>query len=145
MGNQLDTDCLILRDIEADVYTPNNPNQIVNVVIERTYTSGKPTGYEQKYDRDPSYVFTCTPPGGEEITLPYARTVNTYPEDQRCSVLGGCPLLTPARSTVDNVGVKVRYRHDWVTPLSAILDVLPGGTNGWTFTQRNIFRMEPTL
>lgn len=145
MGSQLGTDCLILREIEADVDVPNNPNHIVNVVIERTYVAGSPTGEEQKYERSPSSALTCTLPGGEEITVPYAQTAYSYPEAQRCPVLGGCPTLDPPRSTVDTVGVKVRYRHDWITPLSAILDVLPGGTNGWAFTQRNIFRMEPTL
>lgn len=145
MGNQDGADCLILQEIEADISTPMSPSQIINVVIERTYAAGNPTGYEQKYDRDSSYALTCALPDGTDITLPYSQVASSYPEEQRCSVLRGCPDLTPARSTVDNIGVKVRYRHDWATPLSALIDALPGGNAGWAFTQRNIFRMEPTL
>ena len=51
--------------------------------------------------------------------------------------------MVPARSTVDNIGVAIRYRHQWVTPLNAIYDFFGGGNFGWEFTQRNIFRMEP--
>jgi hypothetical protein len=51
----------------------------------------------------------------------------------------------PARSTVDNIGVSIRYRHLWATPLNAMLDVFGGGDVGWWINQRNIFRMEPLL
>ena len=43
----------------------------------------------------------------------------------------------------------MKYHHDWITPLNGALDLLgnggPGGPGGWTFEQRNIFRIEPTL
>ena len=49
----------------------------------------------------------------------------------------------------------MRYRHDWVTPLNGALDTVIdsgdgggsgiGSGGGWTFEQRNIFRIEPTL
>jgi hypothetical protein len=90
-------------------------------------------------------------PDGTSMDLPYVLGerdgLPPYPEDRRCAVLGGCPNLAdvPAHSTVDNVGVRVKYRHDWATPLNAIMDVFGGGSTGWTFTQRNIFRIEPTL
>ena len=48
-------------------------------------------------------------------------------------MLAGCPTLTPARSTVDNVGVNIRYRHLWVTPLNALYGFFAGGDTGWTF------------
>jgi hypothetical protein len=82
--------------------------------------------------------------------VPYELDIAGYPEADRCTVLDGCPTL--GRSTVDNVGVIVRYTHDWVTPLNGALDLLtPGGagsssnSGGWSFEQRNIFRIEPTL
>jgi hypothetical protein len=56
--------------------------------------------------------------------------------------------MTPARSTVDNIGVMIRYRYTWVTPLGTLLPFVGGdGTEGagWTFQKRNIFRMEPNL
>src|SRR3990170_820106 len=34
MGNQLGADCLILQEIEGDVYAPNEPKKIMEVVIE---------------------------------------------------------------------------------------------------------------
>ncbi len=87
---------------------------------------------------------TCTLPNGDEITLPYTLTENAYPESERCTALKGCPALQ-GRSTVDNIAVGVKYRHDWITPMASVITSLPGGKAGWTFTQRNIFRMEPTL
>lgn len=142
-GNQLGADCLLLQRVEQDVSVPTNPAKIVSVVIERTALAGNYSYAEQHYDR--SGQSRCALPDGTEIDVPYTLTVAGYPEDQRCPVLAGCPGLDPPRSTVDNIGVKVRYRHDWVTPLSTALDFLPGGASGWTFTQRNIFRIEPAL
>ena len=49
--------------------------------------------------------------------------------------------MTPARTTVDNIAVAISYTHDWITPLGTILPL--GGGSGWTFEQRNVFRMEP--
>ena len=146
MTNQVGSDCLILQEIEADVDTPNKRSNIVNVVVERTALAGNYSYQNQHYDRVGQ--MTCTLPNGSDIDVPYTLRPPTvdepaYPEDERCPVLKGCPDL--GRSTVDNIGVKVRYRHDWVTPLAVTLDILPGGRNGWVFTQRNIFRMEPTL
>ena len=46
---------------------------------------------------------------------------------------------------MDNIGVSVNYRHLWATPLNSVYDFFGGGNTGWSFTQRNIFRMEPTL
>lgn len=141
MTNQSGADCLILSEIEEDVSAPQRPRNIVQVTIERTALGGDFVYQEQVYQRTGSMA--CTLPDGTDISLPYTLTANGYPNDQRCPVLKGCPTLS--RSTVDNIGVKVTYRHEWITPLSVITEWLPGGNVGWTFTQRNIFRMEPSL
>ena len=146
MGNQLGTDCLILSQVEEDVYAPNNPAKIQAVIIERTSLSGKRPFQHEVYDRVGSSQ--CALPDSTIIEVPYTpglRTYLPYPEEERCMVLHGCEDMDPPRSTVDNIGVRVRYRHDWITPLSAIVKAIPGGVEGWTFTQRNIFRMEPVL
>jgi hypothetical protein len=147
-GNQLGADCLILSRIEGDIQPPNDASDIRSVIIERTALAGNVSYQQQTYSRPG--LWDCTLPDGTEVTVPYAPTANAgglpgYPEEQRCPVLDGCAALDPPRSTVDNIGVRVQYRHRWATPLSTIMDVLPGGSEGWTFTQRNIFRMEPTL
>ncbi len=146
LGNQQGADCFILSQIEDDVDPPNNTAQILQVEIQRTSLTGNRPFQHQIYTRTGSML--CTLPDGTEITIPYqpgARTLPAYPEDQRCPVLSGCPWLDASRTTVDNIGVAVRYRHDWTTPLGSLITSLPGGTSGWTFTQRNIFRVEPTL
>jgi Flp pilus assembly protein TadG len=143
LGNQACADHIILSEIESDVTVPNTAARIQWVGIELTSLSGSVPYARQRWERGGSD--TCTRPDGSTITVPYTRTVNTYPEAQRCPVLAGCPALTPARSTVDNIGVSVNYRHLWATPLNAVYDFFGGGDAGWTFTQRNIFRMEPTL
>jgi Flp pilus assembly protein TadG len=146
-GNTAGADCLILQEVESHVSVPNNAANISEVVIERTALAGNLSYAQQKWAR--SGETTCTLPNGDEAKVPYSLIVNGYPESQRCSVLRGCPLMTPPRSTVDNIGVIIRYRHDWVTPLNGALDLIAGSSNdasgGWNFEQRNIFRIEPTL
>lgn len=143
IGNQAGADCLILRGIESDVTAPNDRSRINWVGIEYTSMAGNQVYLRQRYDRTGS--LTCTLPDGSTTTVPYTLSMNGYPEPVRCAVLAGCPDLTPARSTVDNIGVSVNYRHRWATPLNAVYDFFDGGDAGWTFTQRNIFRVEPTL
>jgi hypothetical protein len=150
-GNNLGTDCLILERIEQDLGTPNKPSQISEVIIERTALVGNLSYAQQTWGR---YGETdCVRPDGTTVKVPYTLAINGYPEAQRCTVLGGCPSLTPPRSSVDNIGVIVRYTHQWVTPLNGALDLISpdgfsgggGGGPGWSFEQRNIFRIEPTL
>jgi len=146
MGNTPGTDCLILSQIEDDMYAPNNPAKIISVVIERAPPVGQVPYAEQKYDRSASGMDCTLPNETEPIHVPYVLTsagLPAYPEAERCTVLKGCPDL--GRTSVDNVGVRVRYHHDWATPLNAVFDYFGGGNQGWSFTQRNIFRMEPTL
>ena len=150
-GNIGGADCLVLDAIEGALGTPNSVERISEVLIERTAMAGNQAYASQHWRRGGET--TCTYPDGTEVDVPYTRVLDAYPPEQRCTVLAGCPLLIPPRSTVDNIGVTVRYTHAWVTPLNGALDmVMPGGgggggdpSSGWSFEQRNIFRMEPTL
>jgi Flp pilus assembly protein TadG len=147
LGNQAGADCEILTEIERDVMVPNDADKIMEVVIERMPLAGNDAypGEKQRYTRSTSLSTDCTLTDGTTVSVPYTLTTAGYPESQRCPVLAGCPTLTPARSTVDNVGVDIRYRHVWATPLNALFGFFAGGDTGWTFVQRNIFRLEPTL
>lgn len=152
-GNLQGADCLVLQSIEQDMGVPNDPIAISEVIIERTALAGNLSYAEQRWSR--TGETDCEMPDGSTFTIPYTLLVNGYPETQRCAILGGCPTLVPPRSTVDNIGVTVRYTHQWVTPLNGALDLLvPGstgngsggsGSGGWAFEQRNIFRIEPML
>lgn len=149
-GNVLGADCLVLSSVEGDLGVPNDASNIKEVVIERTALAGNHSFGGQVWAR--SGQSQCQLPDGTTTTVPYTLITNGYPEDQRCTVLGGCPSLLPPRTTVDNIGVIVRYRHDWVTPLNGAIDLLIGSDSsgssnvgGWDFEQRNIFRIEPTL
>ena len=70
-----------------------------------------------------------------------------YPPDQRCNILAGCSTLTPARTTVDKIGVQITYQYNGVTPLRSLLTFLGGNGTGysWTFAKQNESRMEPVL
>ena len=149
-GNIAGADCLILDAVESALGTPNSVDRISEVLIERTAMAGDLAYASQRWVRGGRT--TCTYPDGSDVAVPYTRVLDAYPEGQRCTVLAGCPLLVPPRSTVDNIGVTVRYTHAWLTPLNGALDaIVPGGggggadASGWAFEQRNIFRMEPTL
>ena len=88
----------------------------------------------------------CTLVDGTTISVPYTATMTGYPVSQRCNVLKGCPTLTPARSTVDTIGIQVSYAYHWRTPLSAIMQLVDGGSASGTtfaFDRRSAFRMEP--
>ena len=84
---------------------PNSPNNISEVVIERTALAGNLSYAQQRWGRHGTT--DCVMPDGTTVALPYTLDVANYPEAQRCSVLGGCPSLAPPRSTVDNIGVIV--------------------------------------
>jgi hypothetical protein len=147
MGSRAGSDCMILRDIEEDVTVPNDRTKILEVIIERTAMVGNTSYQKQTYNRTGTLA-DCVLPDNSTIQLPYELVPGSdYPESVRCSTLSGCPAmgLVPARSTVDNVGVNIRYRHLWATPLNSIYSAFGGGDVGWTIAQRNIFRMEPIL
>jgi hypothetical protein len=143
LGAAAGADCLILRDIEGDVTVPNDRTKIQSVTIERTAMVGNTSFAQQVYNRTGS--MDCTLPDGTVLPLPYSIGAAGYPESQRCASLKGCPALGSDRTTVDNIGVNIRYRHLWATPLNALYGAFGGGDTGWNISQRNIFRMEPIL
>lgn len=141
-GDLAGADCLILDEIERSVMPPNDGASIESVRIELTDLSGDSVYAANNWARSGSTE--CETAAGLTLDLPYTRTSEGYPDLQRCNVLSGCPHMTPARTTVDNIGVVIRYTHDWITPLGGILPLGgPPEDPGWTFEQRNIFRMEP--
>ena len=150
-GNLIGADCLVLKAIDQDLGVPNKVENISEVLIERTSMVGNYVDLRQTWRRGGKS--DCVMADGSTIELPYTLLEGSnYPESDRCTALKGCPSLPLEPSTVDNIGVTVRYRHDWVTPLNGALSTLlpgsgGGGSNdgGWDFEQRNIFRMEPTL
>lgn len=145
-GNLQGADCLILRQVEDDVGPPNDKSRIQLVEIQRTALAGNVIYAQNAWVR--SGTTTCELNDGTSIAVPYTRTENGYPVNQRCNILSGCPTYSPARSTVDNVGVMIRYRYDWITPLGTLLPFVGGdrdASRGWTFQKRNVFRMEPNL
>jgi len=149
-GARRGADCMILAEIDATLITPADTDRIRRVEIQRTALAGNVVYARNTWVRGGRT--TCTLIDGSTLDVPYTRTTEGYPESQRCTILAGCATLTPARSTVDNVGVLVEYRYDWVTPLGALLpmlgeDAVAGGASGrgWTFQKRSVFRMEPDL
>ncbi len=145
-GNQPGADCMILGSIEHDVNPPSDKREITSVEIQRTNPSGVTVYARNKYVR--SGVTTCTLADGTSLSVPYTAILTGYPPNQRCNILKGCPTLTPARSTVDTIGIQVSYAYHWRTPLAAIMEMVDGsGSSGTTFAfdRRSAFRMEPQL
>ena len=144
---------MILQGIESDVQAPNNRANIQQVEIQRTPMAGNRPIQAVVYERTES-LRSCPLPDGTTISVPYAAPINRsdlealgrpiYTEGERCAVLAGCGLssvLMP-RTTVDNIGVAVQYRHDWITPLAPssppfraeqVAGPLPNATSsGWS-------------
>jgi hypothetical protein len=139
-GSNPDSDCVILARVEAELGPPIDKRAVQQVKIFRANSTGSTILASSTYIRSGS--MTCGP-----YTVPYSATSTGYPPSQRCDVLAGCPTLTPARTTVDKIGVQITYRYDGVTPLRSLLSFLGGSGTGysWTFTKQNESRMEPVL
>jgi Flp pilus assembly protein TadG len=146
-GNNLGADCLVLQEIDNKLTAPNDDANVTQVQIQRTNASGVTILAANIWTRGGSTPCTFadnTPP----FSVPYTATSLGYPENQRCAMLTGCSALSPARSTVDTIGVQVRYTYTWKTPLSSLLTMIGGdgsGGAGWTFNKRNVMRIEPVL
>jgi hypothetical protein len=139
-GNIDGADCLVLDEVEKSALPPTHKDRIQSVVVQLTDLSGDYVLASNTWNR--SGATTCVVADDLTLVVPYGKISESYPDTQRCNVLSGCPTMTPVRSTVDNIGVIVTYHHDWITPLGSAIP-FPGSEAGWTFSQRNIFRMEP--
>lgn len=147
VGNANAADCLILNEIDQLTNSPADKTQISQVDIQRTNPSGTTVYAADVYTRTGST--SCTLANGSTLTVPYRATSSGYPPSQRCTVLppNGCPGLVPARTTVDTIAVQITYVYPWHTPVRALMGWFGGSLSGtgYTFVQRNAFRMEPTL
>ncbi len=140
-GDDATADCLILARIEDYLKPPLDKRDVREVRVIRTNTSGAASLAANVYTRSGSK--DCG-----DYSVPYTASSSGYPESQRCTILAGCPALSPPRSTVDKVAVQITYRHTPVTPVRELMRMFGGdGTLGftWTFTKRNTSRMEPEL
>jgi Flp pilus assembly protein TadG len=145
-GNSLGADCLVLQEVDTKLTAPNSDASIHDVQIQRTNPSGVTVLAFNLWTRGGST--TCTFSDGTSFTVPYTATSTGYPDSQRCNVIAGCSAMSPARSTVDTIGVQVRYTYTWKTPLASLLTMIGGdgsGGAGWTFNKRNVMRIEPVL
>jgi len=146
-GNNAAADCLILNEIEIKMTPPADKRQINRVEVQRTNASGGSIMATSAYRRSGS--MSCTLIDGTTLAVPYSAISTGYPPSQRCTVLppSGCSMMTPARSTVDTVAVQISYVYPWHTPLRPLMGMFGGSLSGtgFSFEQRNVFRMEPTL
>jgi hypothetical protein len=136
-------DCLILRQVDADITAPADTKQIQSVTISwANTTTGQPiAGASNTYARTGS--ITCSI-DGVNITVPYSVSGSSgYLSADRCNTLSGCGLDSASRNHpgVDTIGVQVTYVYPWHTPLKSLL----GSTLNWIFTPSNAMRMEPVL
>jgi Flp pilus assembly protein TadG len=141
-GNATGSDCIVLAGIETNVSAPADHGRIVRVEVSRTTRTGAlfagsaPTVWVRG-----ATTTTCTIPGLGNVTVPYVRTSNGYPEADRCNVLSGCVLDSNGLAhtgTVDHIGIKIVYDHVYKTPIHTIFS---GPT--LTFDRANSMRMEP--
>ena len=129
------TDCVALQAVERDLTSPASPPRVQRVEIYWSDANGSQIGSAANvYDRTGSTA--CDFGDGSTVTVPYTLTTAGYPEDTRCDVLAGCG---GSHTTLDTVGVRVTYQHQWVTSFGQNI----AGTV--TFQKSTAVRMEPTL
>jgi len=133
-GRSEGTDCMVLRAIEQDMTSPASPTRISSVEIYWSDSNGDQIASNVNvYTRSGS--LTCTYASGT-ITVPYTLGTERYPETERCDGLAGCGGLD---TTVDDVGVRITYTHQWVTYVGTTI------AGSITFQRSTAARMEPTL
>jgi len=133
-GRTEGTDCMVLRAIERDMISPTISSRISTVEIYWSDANGDQVASSANvYTRTGS--LTCTYASGS-ITVPYTLSTDLYPEAQRCDVLAGCG---GSHATVDDVGVRITYTHQWVTRFGQTI------AGSITFQRSTAVRMEPTL
>ncbi|MGZ8803516.1 MAG: TadE/TadG family type IV pilus assembly protein [Mycobacterium sp.] len=138
-GSDANADCLILSTIEDQLQAPIDRQDVTEVRISRTGSTGSGNLASNVYVR--SGTKDCG-----DHTVPYSATTSGYPASQRCDVLAGCPTLSPARSTVDKIAVQITYRFTAVTPMRNLLSFLSAESSSgfnWVFSKRNVSRLEP--
>lgn len=135
-GNSSSADCSILRTLDDAMTAPANNARVNEVRIFKSDTNGQALGPVNIYDR--SGVTSCPLADGTAATVAYRQVSSSYPETSRCNELQGCKVQT----TVDTIGVQIRYRYDWVTPLHWLMPTLGPG---YTMVKANAMRMEPVL
>jgi Flp pilus assembly protein TadG len=138
-GNGAGADCVVLAAINAAIDAPTDERRIQQVEIYKADADGDMIGSPTVYSRTGST--TCTFVDGSTTTQPYTRIANGYAVADRCNVLGGCDASITTDS-VDNIGVRITYQHQWVTP---IRNFVGGGGGGLVFDRSSIMRMEPIL
>jgi Flp pilus assembly protein TadG len=134
-GSLAGTDCVVLQRIEGDIVSPAVALRVQEVDVYWSDGNGNQIGSNQNvYTRGGSR--TCTYPDGSSITVPYTLTTANYVESSRCDVLAGCG---GSHTTVDTIGVRVTYRHFWLTSFVRFAG------SGVIFTEASITRAEPQL
>jgi Flp pilus assembly protein TadG len=137
-GTNIGGDCVILASVERDVTAPANAAHISKIEVYRAKSNGDPYSPAEitRFTRTGS--LTCTMPDGSSATVPYQRTLNAYPEANRCNILAGCG---GTHTTIDHIGIRIYYTHSYVTPLETFV----GTGSGFSFDRANVMRMEPIL
>lgn len=134
-GRSAGSDCVALQAIERDLVAPALPPLVQTVEIYWSDANGVQIGTAVNlYSRIGST--TCAFGDGTSVTVPYTLTTAGYTEDQRCDVLAGCG---GAHTTVDTVGVRITYQHQWATTFGQYI----AGTV--ILKKSTAVRMEPTL
>jgi hypothetical protein len=133
-GRSEGTDCMVLRAIERDLMPPASTTRIARVEIYWSDANGDQIASNVNvWDRTGSS--TCAYASGS-FSVPYTLSTARYPEADRCDVLAGCGGL---HTTVDDIGVRVIYTHQWATQ---VVQTLAGPI---TLQRSTAVRMEPTL
>jgi len=134
-GRGAGTDCLVLQAIERNLTPPATPARVSRVEIYWSDPNGDQVGSSANvYDRGGST--TCVNSDGSSSTVPYTLSTNRYAEAERCDVLAGCDST---HTTVDTVGVRITYTHQWVTSFGRYI------AGAITFQRSTAVRIEPTL
>jgi hypothetical protein len=138
LGDAPCADHAILKRIQGDMQAPIDPNKIVTIDIFWADVNGNVKGGAIN-SWDFGGTSSCPLPDGSVISVPFHQTASSYPLNARCNIVSaaGCQA---GHTTIDTIGVTVKYQYAWVTPLSNLIGLAGSAP---LIVQTSYMRLEP--
>jgi TadE-like protein len=138
-----EVDNYVVAAVQRVLKSPGSQVKMANVTEIRIYHASAASGSEGDEIAGDVNVWTYTPGAGPIVDAPAAPLALDFSPQSvtwdACSV-GSRSSAFPA----DSIGVGLRYRYDFITPLGAMFNIFGPGTASLTLSDRTVMAINPT-